>query len=200
MSKKVKKQEKEIVTQLGRPAAPITCPEHLKHLTAKQIAEELPSKLVRFGLAVAHGKNKTQAYKEHIAREGSTNKANSASSSKLVKNNTWVQGLIAKTEQELHAKLQHDLMSDSKRWCQAMLAKGNAAQADKQHGPSIRALELVGKATGVLNVRNEPTHDKNVYEALAQIAGSNASLAKSLAHQLGLKLPEIVDGEFDEKP
>ena len=80
-----------------------------------------------------------------------------------------------------------------------MLAKGDAAQADKQHGPSIRALELVGKATGVLNQHNEPTHDKNVYEALAQIAGSNASLAKSLAHQLGLKLPEIVDGEFDEE-
>ena len=200
LDKQIDDQEREIAIRSGPPSAPITCPDELKHLTAKQIAKEMPSKHVKFSIAVAHGKSMTQAYKECIAQEGSSSKSNSVSGSRLVKTNPRVQALLVKTKQELHARLQKELFSDAATVVNEFLIERERASANKQHGPAVRALEMAAKVTGVLTPHNEPTHDKNVHEALAQIAGSNASLAKSLAHQLGIKVPEIVDGEFDEKP
>ena len=199
LDKQVEEQEKEITTLRPGPlSAPITCPDELKHLTAKQIAKEMPSKHVKFSIAVAHGKSMTQAYKECIAQEGSSSKSNSVSASRLKKTNPWVQGLIAKTKQELHARLQKELFSDAATVVNEFLIERDRASANKQHGPAVRALEMAAKVTGVLTPHNEPTQDKTVHEALAQIAGSNATLAKSLAHQLGIPVPEIVDAEYDE--
>jgi len=191
-------QDKVIAIRPGPLSAPITCPDELKHLTAKQIAKEMPSKHVKFSIAVAHGKSMTQAYKECIAQEGSSSKSNSVSASRLKKTNPWVQGLIAKTKQELHARLQKELFSDASNVVREFLIERERASANKQHGPAVRALEMAAKVTGVLTPHNEPAHDKNINEALAQIAGSNATLAKSLASQLGIKVPEIVDAEYDE--
>jgi len=200
LDKQVDKQEKEISTRTGPASAPVTCPSEYEGWTLDQLSKSMRPKYHKFAMHIAYHDNKTQAYDLYIAEEGSARSSNSSNASILVSNNPKIQAVIAKTRKEIAVKMQADTETNRENWISKTADIRDDAQEAKQFGPTVRAQELIGKAGGVLTPDHTSGTSKSVHEALVQIAGSNATLAKSLANQLGVKVPEIVDGEFEEEP
>jgi len=201
IEKQIDNQEKEISTLRPGPlSAPITCPPEFEGMSLDDLAKLMPPKIFRYAIDFARHNNKTKAYRDNIAKAGSLDKHHSASATHLNEHNPIVYAVVAEYRQEHAIKVRANVETNREHWISKTADIRDEAREAKQFGPAMRGQELIGKTGGVLTQDHTSDNSKSVHEALAQIAGSNASLAKSLANQLGIKEPEIVEGEFEEEP
>jgi len=201
IKKQIDQQEKEITPLRPGPlSAPITCPPEYEGMSLDDLAKLMPLNHFKFATDLARHNNKAKAYRDNIAKAGSLDKHASSSATHFIEHNPHLDAVVAEYRQEHAIKVRANVETNRENWINKTADIRDEAREAKQFGPAMRGQELVGRAGGILTQDHTSDNSKSVNEALAHIAGSNASLAKSLANQLGIKEPEIVEGEFDEEP